>query len=107
MLQPAPLRVGINKQEENMTTEPKRLPYYCFKESGRQESLEARYWNTNGKGICIIAVITKGVDWAAYIGADNGYSEEGCLEWASRHGAKLSSKDAKHFFPEIELPYRL
>lgn len=70
------------------------------------ETREGRYWNTNGKGICIVAVITKDIDWAAYIGADNGWSESECIQWTANYGAKLSGEDAKYFFPEIELPYR-
>ena len=68
--------------------------------------IEGRYWNTNGKGICIMAVITEGIDWAAYIGADNGWSERDLMRWTCDYGAKLSAEDAKHFFPEIKLLYR-
>jgi hypothetical protein len=68
--------------------------------------IEGRYWNTNGKGITIVASITEGIDWAAYIGADNGWEEEACVKWAAEHGAKLSETDARHFFPDIELRYR-
>ena len=71
-----------------------------------RQQIEGRYWNTNGVGICIVAVITRGVDWAAYIGGDEGYSEQACLEWTAEYGAKLSAQDAKHFFPNIDLPYR-
>ncbi len=67
---------------------------------------EARYWNTNGKGITIVASISEGIDWAAYIGADEGWEEQACIEWAARYGAKLSEPDARHFFPAITLPYR-
>ena len=80
--------------------------YYCFKQSGSVYCLEGRYYNCNGRGICIIAVVTKGVDWAAYTGADDGWSEQHCLEWAADNGAKLSREDAKHLFPDIKLPYR-
>ena len=73
---------------------------------GRQKIIEGRYWNTNGKGITIVAVITQGIDWAAYIGADDGWKEEACIKWTAEHGAKLSAQDARHFFPEITLPYR-
>ena len=71
-----------------------------------KEIKEARYWNTNSKGICIVAVITKDIDWAAYIGADSGGSEEACIQWAAEMGAKLSAADAKYYFPDIKLPYR-
>ena len=67
---------------------------------------EGRYWNSNGKGICIVAVITEGIDWAAYIGADSGFSEDDCVKWTVDYGTKLYSQDARYFFPKIELPYR-
>lgn len=73
---------------------------------GRINHIEGRYWNSNGKGIAIVASITEDIDWAAYIGADNGYSELDCLEWTRDFGAKLSEADARHFFPNIKLPYR-
>ena len=73
---------------------------------GQQQKYQARYWNSNGKGIAIVAVITKGIDWAAYIGADNGWDEAACIKWTADYGSKLSIEDAKHFFPEIKLPYR-
>ena len=72
---------------------------------GNRIASEARYWN-NGFGICIAASITEGVDWAAYIGADDGYSEESCKDNTLLNGAKLSKEDAKYFFPNIDLPYR-
>lgn len=67
---------------------------------------EGRYWNSNSKGITVVAVITEGIDWAAYIGADDGREEEACMRWTADYGAKLSREDAKHFFPGIKLPYR-
>lgn len=73
---------------------------------GEKKVVEGRYYNTNGKGIAIVAVITSGIDWAAYIGADNGWSEQDCIRWSAGRGAKLSAKDAKYFFPDVELPYR-
>ncbi len=68
--------------------------------------IEARYWNTNGRGIAIVAVITEGIDWAAYIGADNGWCESDCCITAAQCGEKLSEPDARHFFPDIKLRYR-
>ena len=82
------------------------LHYYRFKVIGSRQFYEGRYWNTNGVGICIVAVVTEGVDWAAYIGSDNGCSEEKCLQWTAENGAKLSAEDAQHFFSEIKLQYR-
>lgn len=75
-------------------------------ELGKRQTIEGRYWNSNGKGITIVAVITYGVDWAAYIGADDGWKEADCIKWTAEWGAKLSAQDAKHFFPDIKLPYR-
>jgi len=77
-----------------------------FSETTDDEHLEARYWNSNGRGIAIVASITKRVDWAAYIGVGLGHSEMmDCLEVAD-FGHKLSEADARHFFPDIQLPYR-
>ena len=73
---------------------------------GDHEVIAGRYWNFNDKGVSIVASITQRIDWAAYIGADDGWSESACIEWAARHGAKLSEQDARHFFPNIDLPYR-
>jgi len=81
-------------------------PYYCFKEEGIRRFYEGRYWNANGKAVSIIAVVTGDIDWATYIGADNGYREEDCLVWTAEKGVKLLAQDAKHFFPDIKLPYR-
>jgi hypothetical protein len=55
-----------------------------------------------------MASITEGIDWAAYIGSDDGWSEEACMKWTLENGAKLSAEDAYHFFPDIvnKLPYR-
>ena len=75
-------------------------------ELGERQTIQGRYWNCNDKGITIVAVITHGIDWAAYIGADDGWSEVACIRWAADMGVKLSAQDAKHFFPDIKLPYR-
>ncbi|MBU2060075.1 MAG: hypothetical protein KKB38_20385 [Gammaproteobacteria bacterium] len=56
--------------------------------------------------MAIVANITENIDWAAYIGADNGWSEETCAKRTAEYGAKLSEVDARHFFPDIKLPYR-
>ena len=81
-------------------------PYYCFKEWSSRRFYTGRYWNTTGKGIAIVAVVTGNVDWAAYIGADDGQSEAACCLWTAGKGAKLREEEARYFFPEIELPYR-
>lgn len=84
------------------------LPYYCFKSNDAKQYLEGRFWNHGGKQLAIVAIVTKGIDWAAYIGTDapDSYSEQITCEYVAEWGAKLSEKDAKHFFPEISLRYR-
>ena len=77
-------------------------PYYQFA-PGKYEGM---YWNTNGKGIAIVAVVTGDVDWSAYVGADDGQHEAACCQWTADKGDKLREVDAKYFFPKIELPYR-
>lgn len=68
---------------------------------GERWTREGRYWNV-GMGICIMAAITEGVDWAAYIGADNGESERNCMEYTLEYGAKLLKHEALCFFPEFK-----
>jgi len=82
--------------------------HYIFQEDDCKQFLEARFWNQGGKQIAIVAVITKGIDWAAYIGTDapDSYTEQGTLDYVANSGCKLSEKDARHFFPDIELSYR-
>jgi len=87
------------------------LPYYCFKQKGHKRFIEARFWNQGGKQLAIVAVVTalNGFgDWAAYIGTDapNSYTEDATLCHVAERGCKLSESDARHFFPEIKLPYR-
>ena len=79
-------------------------PYYEF----GQNYYEGRFWNTQGKQIAIVACVTPNIDWAAYIGTDapNSYRESDTCDWTAKYGGKLSEKDARHFFPEIKLPYR-
>jgi len=69
--------------------------------------IEGRYWNSNGFAVAIVAVITEGIDWAAYIGAtDDSKTEQETVEYVAKYGCKLSSKDAKYYFPFINLRYR-
>jgi hypothetical protein len=76
--------------------------------TGDKKTITARYWNCNYFATAIVAVITEGINWAAYIGgADYHLSEEAAVEWVAQTGEKLSKSDAKHFFPDITLPYRL
>lgn len=89
-------------------TELDAYPYYHFEETEQTVKLEARFWNSQGKHIAVVASITKGVDWAAYIGTDapNSYKEHDTLKYVADWGSKLSVEDASHFFPEVMLPYR-
>ena len=72
---------------------------------GERQTIKGRYWNTGGNGITVVAVIAYGVDWVAYIGTDPRW-DGACVEHTAENGAKLSVKDARHFFPDIKLPYR-
>jgi hypothetical protein len=79
--------------------------YYVFEENEHHKILEGRYWNCQGNGIAIVASITKGIDWSAYIGTDDSSSEEDTLRYVVKYGSKLSEKDARYFF-DIDLKYR-
>ena len=68
--------------------------------------LDNRYWNGNGKGICIVAKEGAVKDWAAYIFADDGWSEEDLIVETIKLGTKLLEKEARAFFPNIKLRYR-
>lgn len=103
-------------------------------ENGHQ-LVSGAYWNANGFAVAIVAVVTPGVDWAAYIGAtpDFGpvrvegpagvfdqecpwgyWSEEDTCRWVARHGCKLRDVLAKFIFtgytyegfPLAEMAYR-
>lgn len=75
---------------------------------GDNRLITGRYYNANYYATAIVASITEGIDWAAYIGgSDYTNSEKQAVEDVARYGCKLSEKDARHFFPDIELPYRL
>ena len=73
------------------------LPYYRVGEHVIGES----YFNANGVGIAIVAQEGGADDWAAYIGADDGWSEDACVEWTCRHGSKLSLEQASRWFPQL------
>lgn len=70
--------------------------------------IEGRYFNTGSHAIAIMATVTEGIDWAAYIGATDseGWQEEDTMTYVVRRGNKLDEKDARYFFPDIKLPYR-
>ncbi len=73
---------------------------------GDKHIKQARYYNANEVGISIVASITEGIDWAAYIGGDDGFSEAHCIEWTAQKGVKLQESDARHYFPDMALRYR-
>ena len=76
-------------------------------ELGEQILVEGRYYNANWYACAIVAVITHGVDWAAYIGGcPHGISSMEAHKFVAETGSKLLSKDARYYFPDIELPYR-
>ena len=76
--------------------------------TGDRKIVTGRYYNSNYYATAIVAVITEDIDWAAYIGgADYKLPEEEAVKYVSDCGAKLSKDDALHYFPDINLPYRL
>ena len=77
--------------------------YYEF----QPDKYEGRYFNTNGYGCAIVASVGVEGAWSAYIGGCPPESEEEGLDFVVKYGAKLSETDARHFFPAIDLPYRL
>jgi len=77
------------------------------KEPGTRTLIVGRYYNANYYATAIVASITEGIDWAAYIGgADASVPESEAVEFIRDYGCKLSERDARHFFPYINLPYR-
>jgi len=74
---------------------------------GDRKIITSRYYNANYYATAIVASITEGIDWAAYIGGSaHTLSENEAMLYVKDYGCKLSEKDARHFFPNIELPYR-
>lgn len=67
----------------------------------------ARYYNSSGIAVAIVAIVTPNVDWAAYIGGTSMVEhEEDTYNQVADHGCKLSERDAQYYFPNIDLPYR-
>jgi len=75
-------------------------------EAGEQVLIRGRYFNSNGHATAIVAVVTVGVDWAAYIGEADPQREWEAYPHVAETGSKLLEKDARHFFPNIDLRYR-
>ena len=90
------------KAREDALTDCRRR-YYEFTPG----HFEGRYFNASGYGCAIVACIGGDDSWAAYIGGCSPEREEDGLRFVADHGCKLSKKDARHFFPFIEIGYRL
>ena len=65
------------------------------------------YANANYHAAAIVAVVTEGIDWAAYMGgADHTLPREVAEQFVADTGDKISEKHARLLFPDIKLPYR-
>ncbi len=72
-----------------------------------RQVLEGRYFNCNGYSCAIVGVINFPMNWAAYMhGHDGKARREETIEFVAKYGVKLSPRDARFFFPQINLPYR-
>lgn len=75
----------------------------------KHRTIVARYYNSNGIGIAIVAVATyydgEIFDWAAYIGGSSwgAEREEWAVEEAAKTGCKLPKGDAEHYFPTLPI----
>jgi len=77
------------------------------KEVGTRTLITGRYYNANYYATAIVASITEGIDWAAYIGGAPVFAPEAeAVEYVCAYGCKMSEPDARHYFPDIKLPYR-
>lgn len=76
-------------------------------ELGTRQVIGGRYYNANYYATAIVAVITTGIDWAAYIGgAPVEIPEQDAYNFVADKGCKLDVKLARFIFPDIKLPYR-
>jgi len=76
-------------------------------EAGTRQIIGGRFYNTNYYVTAIVASITTGIDWAAYIGgAPHDASYEQAYQFVADRGCKLDEGLARFIFPDIELPYR-
>ena len=74
---------------------------------GDKYVLEGRYYNANGFAVVIVASVTHEIDWATYIGATSDDKREAeTVQAVLKFGCKLFEEDARHYFPDIKLPYR-
>ncbi len=86
---------------------------YKIKLNDYRDLYTARYFNSNGHAVAIVAVTSKGpsgiiIDWVAYIGgSDFVEREQDALLDVAQNGDKISRADAEYFFPDFkEFPYR-
>lgn len=79
------------------------LPHLSEEAYGLKGILNYSYWNANGSGIVILAIEGGAADWAAYIGSDDGMSEEECIRWTAEKGCKLSRAQAHRWFPQLPI----
>jgi len=74
----------------------------------RNSVITARYYNSNGFAVAIVAVITNSpagaIDWTSYIaGTDRTWQEEQAVDDAVSRGDKLSRDDAHYYFPDLPI----
>ena len=77
---------------------------FIFVDDESKRQIEGRFWNSQGINVAIVASITKGVDWAAYIGGNRAAAEINALHDVASGGSKLSVEDARYFFPVSKYP---
>ncbi len=74
---------------------------------GEQHIQGSLYYNANGYACTIVAVITEGIDWAAYMGGcPDNYGWDEAYHFVAERGSKIPKALARFLFPEIKLPYR-
>lgn len=93
----------MNPEEVSFTMN--NPPGYLVKYGGRisftatnKLLLRGKYYNTNGFAVAIVATITLGIDWAAYIGGADPWSEEAAYQWVALYGAKIDEDLARLLF---------
>lgn len=68
----------------------------------------ARYFaqTVHTPGAVAIVATFNARDWRAYIGSCDSYRDyEGAADQVAAWGVKLSEADARHYFPDVTLPY--
>lgn len=61
--------------------------------TGERKIIGGRYWNANYYATAIVAVVTEGIDWAAYIGgAPVDFCEPAAIGFVAETGCKLSER---------------